>query len=117
MALSLEERFRKQYGKGGIYAGSSHFHDYWCRDSMFACFGALSIGDYAIVHTVLSRFLDNLRKDGHVAMRIGTKNQVLRYLRLPTSEGIHHAQDKGTNSVYDSNSLLLIIADKYEELS
>ena len=50
-------------------------------------------------------------------MRIGTKNQVLRYLRLPTSEGIHHAQDKGTNSVYDSNSLLLIIAEKYEELS
>ena len=110
-----EDRFRKQYGKGGIYAGNGHFHDYWCRDSMFACFGALSLGDFEMVKTAVSGFLDALRPDGHVAMRIGSNNQVLRYLGLPTSYGVFHEQDKGKNDVFDSNSLLIIIADKYEE--
>lgn len=117
MGITLEERLRNQYGKHGIYAGSSHFHDYWCRDSMFASLGALAIGDYGIVGITLRHFLDNLRGDGHAALRIGTKNQVLRYLRLPTSRGVHHCQDKGSNETFDSNSLLLIVAEKYERLS
>jgi glycogen debranching enzyme len=117
MVITLEQRLRNQYGERGIYAGSSHFHDYWCRDSMFASFGALAIGDLDIVGTALSHFLDNLRSDGHAPMRIGTKNQVLRYLGLPTTHGVHHCQDKGDNVTFDSNSLLLIVAEKYEELS
>ncbi|MEP7234964.1 MAG: hypothetical protein ABI778_06680, partial [Ignavibacteriota bacterium] len=115
--MTLEQRLRNQYGKGGIYAGTGHFHDYWCRDSMFASFGALAIGDFDMVKTAVSGFLDAIRADGHVAMRIGSNNQVLRYLGLPTSSGVFHAQDKGSNDVFDSNSLLLIIADKYEEHS
>src|SRR2546421_8038241 len=99
--LSLEEKLRGQYGRNGIYAGSTHFHDYWCRDSMFASFGALSIGDHEIVGLALTNFLENQRADGHIAMRIGTKNQVLRYLGLPTSSGVHHLQDKGSNETYD----------------
>jgi len=112
-----EEQLRNQYGKRGIYAGSTHFHDYWCRDSMFASLGALAIGDYEIVGKTLENFLGNLRDDGHVAMRIGSTNQILQYLGFPTKHGVHHRQDKGNNTVYDSNSLLLIVADKYERLS
>ncbi|MDP4231008.1 MAG: hypothetical protein Q8916_11470 [Bacteroidota bacterium] len=115
--VTLEDRLRKQYGEHGIYAGSSHFHDYWCRDSMFAALGALAIGDPEIVRTTLMYFLDNLRDDGHVALRIGTKNQVLRYLGLPTSFGVHHSQDKGSNDAFDGNSLLLIVAEQYERVS
>jgi glycogen debranching enzyme len=115
--ISPEEQLRKQYGKRGIYAGSTHFHDYWCRDSMFASLGALSIGDYEIVGKTLNNFLNNLRDDGHVAMRIGSTNQILQYLGFPTKHGVHHRQDKGNNTVYDSNSLLLIVAEKYECLS
>lgn len=115
--MRLEELLRNQYGENGIYAGSSHFHDYWCRDSMFASFGALAIGDYEVVGTGLNYFLDNLRSDGHAPMRIGSKNQVLRYLGLPTSHGVHHCQDKGDNVTFDSNTLLLIVSEKYEQLS
>ncbi|MEI8135574.1 MAG: hypothetical protein WCH46_10970 [bacterium] len=117
MGKTLEQRLRDQYGKKGIYAGSSHFHDYWCRDSMFASFGALAIGDHEIVYNTVSHFLDNLREDGHAAMRIGTKNQVLRYLGLPTTSGVFHAQDKGKNDTFDGNSLLLIVADMLTQLS
>src|SRR4051812_35990251 len=95
LMLSLEEKLKGQYGTNGIYAGSTHFHDYWCRDSMFASFGALSLGDHEVVGAAVNNFLNNLRADGHVAMRIGSKNQVLRYLGLPTRHGVHHWQDKG----------------------
>jgi glycogen debranching enzyme len=115
--ISPEEQLRRQYGKHGIYAGSTHFHDYWCRDSMFASLGALAIGDYEIVGKTLDNFLNNLREDGHVAMRIGSTSQILRYLGFPTKHGVHHRQDKGNNSVYDSNSLLLIVAQIYEHKS
>jgi hypothetical protein len=115
--VSLQERFRQQYGKQGIYAGSSHFHDYWCRDSMFAALGALSLGDHAIVRSTINMFLDNLSTDGHVPLRIGSKNQVLNYLHLPAGYGVHHNQDKGKNQSYDGNSLLLIVAEKYERLT
>jgi hypothetical protein len=84
---------------------------------MFASFGALSLGDFPQVQATLNNFLTNLRNDGHVAMRIGTKNQILRYLKLPTSHGVFHVDDKGGNDTYDGNSLLLIIAEKYERLS
>ena len=84
---------------------------------MFAAFGALSLGDTDIVGALLNNFLNKLSNDGHVAMRIGTKNQILRYLHLQTSHGAHHSQDKGSNVTYDGNSLLLIIAEKYESLT
>jgi glycogen debranching enzyme len=111
---SLSTVFRKQYGKA-IYAGSSHFHDYWARDALFACYGALALKDYAVVRRTLLLFLNNIDHDGHVPLRIGAKNPVLKYLRLPTKEGVWHAQDKGDNPAYDGNALLLILAERYEQ--
>ncbi len=115
--VSLRDRLRKNYGKDGIYAGSSHFRDYWSRDALFACFGALALKDYAIVRKTLDLFLNNLDDTGHVPLRIGGKNEVLRYLGLPTKQGAWHNQDKGNNPSYDGNALLLIVAQKYEDLS
>jgi glycogen debranching enzyme len=111
---SIENDFRKQYGEHGIYAGASHFRDYWARDSLFACLGALAIGDTAQVRATVQHFLDTLRSDGHVPLRIGARSEVARYFGLPTRTGAVHAQDKGQNDSYDSNTLLLIVADEYE---
>jgi hypothetical protein len=112
---SLQSQFRKQYGPKGIYAGASQFHDYWSRDSLFACFGALALKDYEQVRKTLTHFLDNLDETGHVPLRIGAKNEVLKYLGLPTKDGVWHTQDKGSNESYDGNALLLIVAEKYEQ--
>ncbi len=111
---SLESNFRKQYGPNGIYAGATHFKDYWARDSLFACFGALAIGDYEQVRKTLEHFLANLRDDGHVPLRIGARSEVARYFGLPTRTGAIHAQDKGKNDSIDGNMLLLIVAAAYE---
>src|SRR5205807_5108288 len=88
-----------------------------CGDSMFASLGALTLSDHEIVGKTLNHFLNNLREDGHVPLRIGTKNFVAQYLGLRTKKGVIHREDKLHNEVYDDNSLLLIIAEKYEKLS
>ena len=110
----IEKNLRKQYGPHGIYAGATHFRDYWARDSLFACLGALAIGDHEQVRKTLEHFLANLRADGHVPLRIGARSEVARYFGLPTRTGAIHAQDKGSNDSVDGNALLLIVAAEYE---
>lgn len=112
--VSLPDQFRKQYGKEGIYAGKSHFRDYWSRDALFACFGALSLGDNEVVGVTLNNFLDHLEK-GHVPLRIGSISMKKKLLHLNPGYGAVHSQDKGNNLSIDGNALLLIIAEKYEQ--
>ena len=109
---SLPDQFREQYADG-IRAGSTHFDAVWARDSLFACFGALALKDYDIVRKNLDLLLNNLQ-DGHVALRIGYKSQLRKYLGLPSGNAAVHNQDKGSNESYDANSLLLVVAEKYE---
>jgi glycogen debranching enzyme len=118
--VTVEINLRRQYGEHGIYAGATHFRDYWARDSLFACLGALALGtpqDVAQVRKTLTYFLNNLREDGHVPLRIGATSEVARYLGLPTRTRVVHAQDKGRNDSYDGNALLLIVAAEYERVS
>jgi hypothetical protein len=109
----LHEYLREQYGPRGIYAGSTHFKALWIRDSLFACFGALALKDYTIVEKNINTILANLR-EGHVPLRIGYKSQILQQVGLPAGYGVTNNQDKGNYPPFDGNSLLLIIAEKYE---
>lgn len=111
----VQHALRRRYGKQGIYAGATHFADYWSRDALFACLGSLALKDYDQVRATLEHFLAHLDKDGHVPLRIGAKSEVRRYLRLPAGHGAVHSQDKGNNESVDGNSLLLIVAQHYEQ--
>jgi len=43
------KNLRQCYSDQGILAGLKHFDDYWARDSLYACWGALKLKDYEIV--------------------------------------------------------------------
>jgi glycogen debranching enzyme len=65
---------RSCYSEEGILAGRGQFSDYWGRDSFFASFGALDIGDDEIVKKNLSLFLEHTKEDGTVPLRVGEYN-------------------------------------------
>ncbi len=113
----VHSALRRRYGKNGIYAGATHFADYWSRDSLFACLGALALNDFDQVRKTLDHFLAHLDQNGHVPLRIGARSEIRRYLRLPAGYGAVHTQDKGRNESYDGNLLLLIVAQQYEQAS
>ncbi|MCR4329640.1 MAG: GH116 family glycosyl hydrolase [Candidatus Roizmanbacteria bacterium] len=54
----------------GIIAGTHHFVDLWARDSLFAVWGALEIGEYSAVRNTIDAFLHTQRSDGLIAHRI-----------------------------------------------
>ncbi|MBN2881175.1 hypothetical protein JXM83_03920 [Candidatus Woesearchaeota archaeon] len=104
---------RSNYTKLGIYAGASHFKNYWARDSLYASLGSLELGDYNIVKSNLELFL-KFTKNGQVPLRIGDKNIFLSFLGIHSKKlEPQYNQDKGINYAGDSNSLLLIIANEY----
>ena len=105
---------RNQYAPRGVYAGASHFRDVWARDAFFASFGCIGIGDVAHARDTVQFFLDHMRHDGLIPIRIGAKDQVLNYLKLSFRHGAVYTQDKGRNHAVDPNLLLLILADAVE---
>ena len=105
---------RQQYAPRGVYAGASHFRDVWARDAFFASFGCIGIGEVAHARDTVQFFLDHMRHDGLVPIRIGAKDQVLNYLKLSFRHGAVYTQDKGRNHAVDPNLLLLILADAVE---
>jgi len=54
----------------GIIAGTHHFVDLWARDSLFAVWGALEIGEYGTVRATIDAFLHTQRSDGLIAYRL-----------------------------------------------
>lgn len=50
----------------GLKAGTHHFTDLWARDSLFATFGALAIGERKIARTTIESFLSHQKPNGHV---------------------------------------------------
>lgn len=110
---------RKNYKKNGIFAGSTHFSDYWARDSFYSSLGALELGDYAAVRRNLELFLSKINKDGQVPLRIGASSvvQVLKFfghkpgLKLKAT----YQQDKLFSLPQDQNSLVIIAFDRYIE--
>jgi hypothetical protein len=108
---------RNCYGNEGIYAGTTHFKDYWARDSFFGSLGALEIGDFDIVKKNLELFIKFVKEDKYgkiVPLRIGSPNALLMILGIHSTELIpKYIQDKGNNFAYDSNPLFIIVLDEY----
>jgi len=109
---------RSCYGSKGIFAGSSHFRNYWSRDSFFASIGALELKDYKIVKKNLLTFLEFSKKVSEdkllVPLRIGDKNISLSFLGLHSKKlEARYKEDKSNCVVIDGNMLYLIIYSKY----
>ena len=107
---------RACYDKKGIVAGRTHYNYYWARDSFYASWGAIELKDYDVVRRNLELFLKNIRKDGHVPIRVGASGlgQWLALAGIKAGrEKPRYSQDKGFNPAIDPNLLLLITLDKY----
>ena len=70
---------RKQYAPRGVFAGATHFRDVWARDALFASFGSLAIGDVAHARDTVQFFIENLRADGLVPLKL------LKFFRTQTT--------------------------------
>ena len=108
---------RARYTARGIVAGSTHFSDIWVRDSMYASFGALSVGDYEIVKINLETLLKYKSDTYQIPLRVGEKHFMKKFLfgissKTPQARFI---DDKNVSVVVDSNSLFMIGMERYLE--
>lgn len=60
------QALHRSYSQEGILAGTHHFTDLWARDSLFATFGALAVGDRNITKTTIESFLHHQKPNGQV---------------------------------------------------
>ncbi len=88
-----KKSLRACYADRGIFAGTSHFDDYWARDSFFASIGALELGDHKIVKKNLNLFLEFMRKNGQLPLRIGTYNLAWKMLTKKANMKIKRIKD------------------------
>lgn len=105
------------YGDYGIMAGRLHFDDYWARDAFFATFGALELGDKAVVKRNLELFLKFTSESGQVPLRIGTYDITQKFINpifFPHKQ-VHYNEikprylnDRNKNFPVDVNSLFLV---------
>lgn len=108
---------RSCYREKGVYASSVNFSDYWARDTFWASWGMLEIGDDKIVKKSLDLFLNNQRQDGDVPRKISLDWNVIKYIfkkSIPRSvpRPIYKGNIPLANSK-DENSLLIIAFEKY----
>ena len=112
------QSLRKLYTGEGIVTGRNHFIDYWARDSVFACFGALEIGDDEIVKRTLEHYLNHQKPNGLLPFRIGDSRLFLAVralgLNVMGKSKPHYKEDKSFNkSPTDQNSLIVILFREY----
>jgi hypothetical protein len=106
---------KKCYGPRGIYAGLHQYRDYWSRDSMWACMGALELNDVQIVRKNLELFL-NLEKNGLVPLRIGNRFFIQTFLGIKSKKEYPKYREYQNESVStDANTLFVIAVYKYYE--
>ncbi|MBU0758653.1 MAG: hypothetical protein KKF44_11395 [Nanoarchaeota archaeon] len=119
-AYSIAKKaLRSNYKEHGIFAGTHHFDDYWARDSLYASWGALELGDHDIVKKNLELFMGFQKKDGQIPVRVGASLLEIG-LKLfgfgPIVKNIpRYHQDKGRNPSTDQCSLLIITFFRYIE--
>ncbi|MBN1502830.1 hypothetical protein JW930_04755 [Candidatus Woesearchaeota archaeon] len=111
---------RSCYSKHGILTGLDHFTDYWARDSMYACLGALELGekkDLEHVKKNLVLLADKQSKNGQIPFRVGTRLIFLKMLGIKNNNslGARYRQDKSLSKPTDPNPLFIIVAQKYIE--
>ncbi|MSR88751.1 MAG: hypothetical protein EXS67_03745 [Candidatus Margulisbacteria bacterium] len=107
------QTLRHRYSKIGIEAGARHFSDLWLRDSFYASFGCLEIGDYTVVKRNLTTCLAFIKEDGQLPLRIGQKNFLLKYFGFKRPIEARYTEDKGVSIPVDSNSLFMIVFHGY----
>src|SRR6056300_1563730 len=113
-AFEISKRvLRDAYSDNGINAGQTHFSDVWIRDSSFAGWGALEIGDADIVQNFLLHTLNNLNSDGQCPLRIGQKYFLLKYIGIKGPQGPTYIEDKYISIPMDSNALIVILFNKF----
>lgn len=108
---------RSNYGKLGIYAGPRNFREFWARDSFFASYGALALGDYDIARKNLDLFTNHQKPNGHIPLRIEERwhGPALVGINIPHREpkAIYRPSQPWAGEVIDSNPLYLIILSRY----
>lgn len=115
-AYNIAKRdLRACYAEQGIYAGLKHFTDYWARDSLFACFGSLELGDYDIVKKTLNLFIKYQHKNGQIPLRVGDYFIAWKIFGFKPKTKIRarYDQDKFFSHPTDQNSLFIIVFEKY----
>jgi len=108
---------RACYSEQGIFAGTHQFSDYWARDGLFACLGALAIGDTEIVKKELELMLTFQAHDGQIPLRVGQYFIGLKMLGLSNPKELkpRYDQDKYGSKPTDQNSLFIIAFQEYLE--
>ncbi len=104
---------KNAYNTNGINAGETHFSDVWIRDSSFACWGAIKLGDYTIVQNFLMNTLKHMNKKGQCPLRIGEKYFLIKFFGLKGPQGSTYIEDKYVSIPMDSNSLIIITFNKF----
>jgi glycogen debranching enzyme len=108
---------RACYFGRGILAGTDHFDDFWARDSFFASWGALTIGDVERAKNNIDLFLSYQKKDGIIPRRLDrfyftrVKYLVPLRIRRPVLRPLYQGYYPYPN--IDPNPLLIITAERY----
>lgn len=109
------ENLQSCFKENGIVASVDHFSDFWARDSFYASWGLLKIGDFEKVRENLSLFLRHQKNNGQIPRRIDRFIVPLKYLGLKIKRRKYKPRYSGVY-VYpalDSNLLFLITCSKY----
>lgn len=99
------------YGEHGIFAGLSHFKDYWARDAFFASFGALELGDLEIVRKNIELFMSYSIK-GQLPLRVGRRTYEIIISKQGKRRPIY-TTDKTNKPSVDQNSLFISVLKEY----
>ena len=114
-----KEVLRGNYKEQGIYAGKRHFDDYWARDSFYSSFAAIILKDYEIVKKNLLLFIKYQKPDGQIPLRVGNKNDLLKFLgiKIKKQETPRYKEDKNASFSPDQNLLFIITVALYVKYS
>jgi len=103
-AISIARRdLRWCYQEQGIWTGTRHV--FWGWDSFFASFGALELGDFAMVKTNLELYLGHQKKNGLLPKRIAHPLYWMRFIGLPIPEEFRYQGPTYANAYYTAPSI------------
>ncbi|MEA2007346.1 MAG: amylo-alpha-1,6-glucosidase [Patescibacteria group bacterium] len=71
---------RACYKKWGVFASLVNFSDYWARDSFWAVFGMLEVGDFEQAKKTLELFMKYQHKSGKISRKISNDFNQVKYL-------------------------------------
>ncbi len=105
----------------GYVAGTHHFVDLWARDSLFATFGANTVGSSVRSKTTIKSFLAHQRADGLIPylilrsrMTVGKYFRRHSYYQTPVP---HYRSNQSGGIVMDGGLMAIIATREYVESS